>query len=109
MPDDRLGDLVADCNVRRQRGHRVLEYHADAGAAHPVEIGRSATDQFGKPETRASLHAPVQGEEEQHLVPERLELARQGGRHVAQSSRLGEGRDFRRDEQDPHDLTIVQC
>ena len=47
MPDDRLGDLFADRNVRRQRGHRVLEYHADAGAAHPVEIGRSPPDEIG--------------------------------------------------------------
>ena len=33
MRDQRLGDLVADAQVRRERGHRILEDHRDAAAA----------------------------------------------------------------------------
>src|SRR6185437_511364 len=32
---DRLGELVADREDRVERGHRLLEDHADAGAAQP--------------------------------------------------------------------------
>ena len=39
--DDRLRDLVADPVERVERGHRLLEDHADAGAADAVRASRS--------------------------------------------------------------------
>ena len=39
MHPKRLADLVADCEQRVQRGHRVLQNHRDPLAAHVAHLG----------------------------------------------------------------------
>jgi hypothetical protein len=38
-PDDRLGDLLADCKYRVKRRHRLLKDHRDLGPAHFAQFG----------------------------------------------------------------------
>ncbi len=56
--DDDLGNLLADAQVRRERGHRVLEHHADAArrargraplAARPMSDSRPRTARCPSP------------------------------------------------------------
>jgi hypothetical protein len=38
MPDDRLGDLLANCEDRVERRHRLLKDHRDLGPAHLAQF-----------------------------------------------------------------------
>ena len=82
--DQRLGDLVADAQVRRQRGHRVLEDHRDVAAAQ----GRADGPADGTPRQRALPADARPRRQQSHERQERLALA--GAR--TRRSRRGSGR-----------------
>jgi hypothetical protein len=75
VPDQRLGDLLADLHVRRQRGHRVLEDHREARPAHLVELGRRPAEQLASLEARGASDLGVRGQQPHH-GEEALALAR---------------------------------
>jgi hypothetical protein len=52
-----FGELLAERQGRVERGARVLEHHADAGAAHPVDFGRALGPQIlaREPDCTAAL------------------------------------------------------
>ncbi len=92
---DRLRDLVADRERRIERGHRVLEDHADPVAAEPAELLGFESDEVVALEPHRTTDGGARGQEahrghrERRLAAPRLadeaeDLAlRDGQRHVA--------------------------
>ncbi len=70
---ERLGDLVADRDVRRQRGHRVLEHHPHFQTSYPIELRRGPAHQLGRAEGGAPAHRAV-GCQKAHRPQECLAL-----------------------------------
>jgi hypothetical protein len=60
---ERLGDLVPDPHDRVERGHRLLEDHADVAPAHLAHGGVTQAEEVGAVEADGAargLHGPRQ-------------------------------------------------
>ena len=82
-PDD-FGDLPAYGQVRGERGHRILEHHADTGAAHAIQRRGRELQQLGAEKAGTALRAAVRRQQAQH-GEKHLALAGAGFPHHAQA------------------------
>jgi len=74
MPDNGLGNLLADAQMRRERGHRVLEDEADPCAADAVERLLRPPDERLAAQAGAARHPGRRGQKP-HCGEEKLALA----------------------------------
>ncbi len=63
MPDQRLGDLVADREHRVQRCHRLLEHARDVAAAQALQLGQACGEQVAALEADAARALGVVGQQ----------------------------------------------
>ena len=82
-PDD-FGDLLAHGEVRGERGHRILEHHADTRAAHAIQRCGRERQQLGAEKADTALRAAVRRQQAQHRE-KYLALAGAGFPHHAQA------------------------
>jgi len=80
VPADRLHELAADGVERVQRGHRLLEDHADPAAADPVELGLAQRQQVAAAIVHRAAGLAV-GSQQPHRRHHGLALARAGLAH----------------------------
>ena len=59
MQRNRFGDLVADCEYRIERGHRLLKDHSDILAAHGAHLRLIKSEQVDAGELDLSLRNPT--------------------------------------------------
>ncbi len=77
MPPQHLHQLPADRQVRRERGHRVLEHHADRRAAQAIERRGGLAEQLLAGKAHAA-GGETAGAEQPHDGEKHLGLARAG-------------------------------
>ena len=63
MADNRLCDLLADADMRRERGHRVLEHHADSRTPDAIQLSLAQAEQIDGTEARLARCATVGGQQ----------------------------------------------